>query len=108
MDGKEGGPVEVKLRSRLMGAACATTGGVVHVAKRCKTEVLAGLRARIAACVKRMTDTKWDGEPLRAGRQTAVSAGSELAAGGVMYTLSACRSREKVTPVNPCLTGQLR
>lgn len=69
----EDGPAEEKLCSGLMGAACATTGRMVDVAKRPETEIPAGLCACIAACVKRVTDTKQDGEPLRAGRQTAVS-----------------------------------
>lgn len=85
------------------GTACVTIGRVVHVVKRPKTELLALRRVLNARQTRSGTV-----EPLRAGRQTAVSAGSELAAGGVMYTPLARPSREKVTPVNPCLTGQLR
>lgn len=97
------------MRGGVTGASGAPTGGAAcvsraQIAKRPKTEFLAGF-ALIPPCTKRVTDMKRDREPLQAGRQTD---GSELAAGGVMYTLAACRSREKVTPVNPCLTGQLR
>lgn len=95
--------------NRYGGNSCANFRGVEQIFPGRRTKLLAGLHAPNAAFVKRVTDSHSWTESLcgKPGRRRSAP-GSELVAAEVMYTLSARRSREKVTPVNPCLTGQLR